>query len=134
MYVFASGRRGWRGGEWMRGLGLGLGLGFTQSCGNRGSVGRVSVFWLRWCGWCMWRVGRGLGPGSGEWGGVMSVCVVSLDYLCRRQIQVSVCCAWRIPAHLRFTHALFHPVAHYGYLLPNMYLFIADITNPDSFV
>ena len=22
MYVFGSGRRGWRGGEWMRGLGL----------------------------------------------------------------------------------------------------------------
>ena len=32
---------------------------------NRGSIGRVSVFWLRWCGWCMWGVGRGLGPGSG---------------------------------------------------------------------
>ena len=29
---------------------------------------------------------------------------------------------------------MFNPVAHYGYLLPNMYLFIADITNPDSFV
>ena len=27
-----------------------------------------------------------------------------------------------------------HVVASYGYLLPNMYLFIADITNPDSFV
>ena len=25
-------------------------------------------------------------------------------------------------------------VAPYGYLLPNSYLFIADITNPDSFV
>ena len=22
------------------------------SCGDRGSVGHVSVFWLRWCGWC----------------------------------------------------------------------------------
>ena len=29
---------------------------------------------------------------------------------------------------------LFNPVATYGYLLPKMYLFIADITNPDSFV
>ena len=29
---------------------------------------------------------------------------------------------------------VFNPVAPYGYLLPNMYLFIADITNPDSFV
>ena len=24
VYVFVSGRRGWRGGEWMRGLGLGF--------------------------------------------------------------------------------------------------------------
>ena len=31
-------------------------------------------------------------------------------------------------------HPVFHPVAPYGYLLPNMYLFIADITNIDSFV
>ena len=28
---------------------------------------------------------------------------------------------------------MFNPVAPYGYLLPNMYLFIADITNPDLF-
>ena len=28
---------------------------------------------------------------------------------------------------------VFNPVAPYGYLLPNMYLFIADIKNPDSF-
>ena len=31
-------------------------------------------------------------------------------------------------------HLVFNPVAPYGYLLLNMYLFIADITNPDSFV
>ena len=28
---------------------------------------------------------------------------MSLDYLCRLQVQVSVSCAWRIPAHLRCT-------------------------------
>ena len=41
VYVFGSGRRGWRGGwgEWMRGLDK-----FYQSCANRGSVGRVFVF------------------------------------------------------------------------------------------
>ena len=33
----------------------------------------------------------------------MSVCGVSLDSLCRWQVQVSVYCAWRIPAHLRCT-------------------------------
>ena len=53
---------------------------------------------------------------------------------------VSVYCAWRIPAHLRCTqcssllHPVFNPVAPYGFLIPNMYLFIADITNPESFV
>ena len=31
-------------------------------------------------------------------------------------------------------HPVFNPGAPYGYLLPNMYLFIADITNPDSFL
>ena len=30
-------------------------------------------------------------------------------------------------------HPVFNPVAPSGYLLSNMYLFIADITNPDSF-
>ena len=49
------------GGEWMRELGFGL----YQSCGDRGSVGYVSVFWLRWC---RWGVGRGLGQGSGAVG------------------------------------------------------------------
>ena len=50
--------------------------------------------------------GGGLVQGLRGWGGVKSVFVVSL----------------------------FNPVAPYGYLLPNMYLFIADITNPHSFV
>ena len=60
----------------------------------------MSVFGLQWCGW-----GRGLR-------------VVGLDSLCRWQVQVSVYCAWRIPAHRRCTQ----------------YLFIADIANPDLFV
>ena len=50
-----------------------IGLGLYQSFGNRGSVGRVSVFWLRWCGWCRWRVGRALDHGLEGWYGVMSV-------------------------------------------------------------
>ena len=79
---------------------------------------------------------RGVGPGSigVGWtrvyrGGV----VLCLDSLCRWQVQVSVYCAWWIPAHLRCTQCS-NPVAPYGYLLPNMYLFRADIANPDSFV
>ena len=31
-------------------------------------------------------------------------------------------------------HPVFNPVTPFGYLLPNMYLFIADITNPALFV
>ena len=31
-------------------------------------------------------------------------------------------------------HPVFNHVAPNGYLLPNMYLFIADIVNPDPFV
>ena len=45
-------------------------IGLYQSSGVRGSVGHVSVFWLRWC---RWGVGRGLGKGRERWGGVMSV-------------------------------------------------------------
>ena len=49
-------------------------------------------------------MGGRLGPGSGSLGfGVMSVCVVSLEYLYRWQVQVSVYCARRIPVHLRCT-------------------------------
>ena len=65
-------------------------------------------------------------------GGVMSMCVVSLDYLCRWQVQVqvSVYCVRRIPAHLRCTQCPIH-VTLYRYLLPTMYLSVADIANPD---
>ena len=59
--MYGSGGVGGEGGECMRGL-------LYQSCGDRGSGGRVSVFWLRWCGWCNWEVGRGLGTGSGRVG------------------------------------------------------------------
>ena len=60
MYVFGSGRCGWRGGEWMRELGLG----FTNPVGT-GGVLDMCVFWLRWCRWGM---GKGFGQGSGEVG------------------------------------------------------------------
>ena len=45
----------------------------------------------------------GLGQGLVGCGGVMSVCVMSLDSLCLWQVHVSVYCARRIPAHLRCT-------------------------------
>ena len=39
----ARGCIGGEGGEW-------IDFGLYQSCGHRGSVGRVFVFGLRWCG------------------------------------------------------------------------------------
>ena len=52
-----------------------IGFGLYQSCGNRGSVVRMSMFGLRWCGWCGWGVGvgRGFDQGMEGWGGVFFV-------------------------------------------------------------
>ena len=52
--------------------------------------------------------------------------------MCRRKVQVPVYCVLR-----RCTsevHPVFNHVAPYGYLLPNIYLFMANVTNPDSFI
>ena len=77
--VFGSGRYRWRGGEWMSELGMG----FTNPVGTGGVLDMCLCFG---CG----DVGRALGPAVG-W---CYVCV-SLDFLCRWQVQVSVYCAWR---------------------------------------
>ena len=106
MCVFCFGRRGWRGGEWMRELGLGftnpVGTGGVLDvclCLGCGGVGGVGGEWV-----------RGLDQGLEGWGGVC----VSLDYLCIWQVQVSVYCAWRIPAHHSYMHTVFIPVSPYG--------------------
>ena len=59
------------------------------SCGGMGGVGGELL--------------GSLDQGLEGWGGVRSVRVVSPDSLCRWQVQMSVYCAWRIPAHLRCT-------------------------------
>ena len=80
-----------------------MGLGFTNPvetwgvldvclCFGCGGVDGVS-------GECV----GGLDQGLEGWGGVMFVCGVSLYSLCRWQAQVSVYCAWLIPAHLKCT-------------------------------
>ena len=68
------------------------------------SVGHVSVLVAVGGEWAWTRVGSG---------GVMSVGGVS---------------------HTSEVHPVFNPVAPYGYLLSDMYLFMADITNPDFLV
>ena len=51
------GRHGWRGGEWMRGLGLGFTVGVLDVC-----LGCVGGEWV-----------GGLDQGLEGWGGIMSV-------------------------------------------------------------
>ena len=114
------------GGKWM----TGLGLGFTNPVGTGGSVRRVSMFWLRWC---RWGVGRGLGPGSGGVGWFY-VCVRFEFELSVLMAGTCICVLCLADTWASEVHPVFNPVAPYGYLLPNMYLFIADITNPNSFV
>ena len=61
----------------------------------------------------------------------MSVLVVSLDSLFWGPRICALCLADTCASEV---HPVFHPVAPHGYLLPNMYFFLSDITNPDSFV
>ena len=75
LYVFGRRRRG---GEWMGGLGLG----FTNPVGTEGVLD-VCLWWCRW----------GLERGLEGWA----------DVCMSWQVQVSVYCARRIPAHLRCT-------------------------------
>ena len=82
MYVFGSGPCGWRVDER-------IGFGLYQSCVDMCpcfGCGGVGGEWV-----------SGLDQGRERW---CYVCV-SLDSLCRWQVQVSVYCAWWIPAHLR---------------------------------
>ena len=78
-------------------------FGFYQSSGNRE---RVSVFGLRVVGSVDGECVGGLCQGLGGWDLVMVVCVVSLDYLCRWYVLVSVYCDRRITAHLNCNQCL----------------------------
>ena len=95
--MFGSGRLGRWGGEWIRGLGLGF----------INPVGAWRVLDVCLCLGCGGVDGRewvrGLYQGRERWGGVISMWGVSLDSLCRLQVQVSVYCASRMSAHLRCT-------------------------------
>ena len=75
-----------------------IGFGFTKPVGTGGVLDMCLCFAVVW-----------VGSGYGAWtrvengGVVLCLCGVSLDSMCRWQVQVSVYCAWRIPAHLRCT-------------------------------
>ena len=112
-------------GEWMRGLGLGftnpvrtggvLGVCLCLSCGGVGGewVGAWTRFWSG--GWCY--VYMRCGSGLSVYMAGTDICVLFLADTCASEV-----------------HLVFNPVTPYGYLLPNMDLFIEDIINPDSFV
>ena len=87
----ARGSVGGERGKWMRLSGLG----FTNPVGRGGVLDMCLCFG---CGGVGGEWVAGLDQGR-EW---CYVCV-SLDSRCRWQVQVSVYCAWRIPAHLRCT-------------------------------
>ena len=78
--------------EWM----MGLGLGFNNPVGT-GGVWDVCLGFGCDVGSDR-RMGEWLGPGSGMVGGVMSVCVVRLDYLCGSQVPV---CVYWLGGYLR---------------------------------
>ena len=78
-------------------------------------------------------MGRGIGPGplGVGWCYVYVRCESGLSvYMAGPGIYV-LCLAGTCTSEVQ---PVFNAVAPYGYLLPNMYLFIADIANPDSFV
>ena len=98
--MFGSGRVGGVGGEWVTRLGLGLtnsgrtlGEWDIWMCIGCGGVGGIGGEWV-----------GDLVQDLGGWGGVMYVCVVSLESLCRWQVHVSVYCAKLHPVHLMCTH------------------------------
>ena len=97
----------------------------------RGSVGRERGGWMR---------ELGLGPALPIlWGQVecwtyFCVLVVVVEWVGgldqgreRRVLCLADTCTSEV-------HPVFNPVAPNGYLLSDMYLFMADITHPDSFV
>ena len=78
-------------------------------------------------------MGRGHGPGSGGVGWCY-VCVSCESGLSVYMAGPGICVLCLADTCASEVHPVFNPVAPYGYLLPNMYLFIVGITNPDSFV
>ena len=55
------------------------------------------------------------------------LCVACLTAFVNCLVKLLIICTSEV-------HPVFNPVAPYGYLLSDMYLFIADITNPDFLV
>ena len=78
-------------------------------------------------------MGRGLGPGSGAVGWCY-VCVRCESGFSVKMAGPGICVLCLADTCTSEVHPVFNPVAPYGYLLSDMYLFMADITNPDFLV
>ena len=127
--------------EWVRGLGLGFtnplrtgevwGVYLCLCCGGVGGVGR------RWGG-CLgrgsgrvWVVleGDGVGVLVQRLGGCGGVMFVSMNFWVE-MAGLSICVLCSTDTCASYVHPVFNHVAHYRYLIPNMYLSVADITKP----
>ena len=98
----------------------GLGLGFTNAV-ETGECGTCICAWVA----AVWVVYVGSEEWGMDWariwdGCVMSVCVVSLDYSCRWQIQVSVYCAPTVQSCCTLSISA-----------SSVCLYVADIAIPD---
>ena len=78
-------------------------------------------------------MGRGLGQGSGAVGWCY-VCVRWESGFSVKMAGPGICVLCLADTCTFEVHPVFNPVAPYGYLLSDMYLFMADITNPDFLV
>ena len=99
----------------------GLGLGFTNLVG----AGGVLCVCLG-CG----GVGSGLGSGSG-WVGWYYVCMSCESGFSVYMASPGICILCLADTWASYGNPVFNPIAPYGYLLPNVYLFMA---NPYLFV
>ena len=113
------------GADWMRGLGLG----FANPVGTEGVLDVCLSFGC-----------RGVVDVGGEWiedldqglEGWVVLCLCELRvWILRVDVRSRCLCIVLADTCASEVHPVFNPVAPYGYLLPNMYLFVADITNPD---
>ena len=78
-------------------------------------------------------MGRGLGQGSGAVGWCY-VCVRCESVFSVYMAGPGICVLCLADTCTFEVHPVFNPVAPYGYLLSDMYLFMADFTNTDFLV